>query len=129
VRQAACVVVVRDDGLVLGVARSGKRVRFAFPGGGLEPGEAPVQAAARELQEETGLVARDLLPVLSLLQPSGRLFAFLAKGIRGSLRGSHEGHVAWFPPAAFTSLILIQWRPSLLKTRTQNCHRPPPLKS
>jgi 8-oxo-dGTP diphosphatase len=40
---------------------------WAFPGGSVEPGEAPEMAAVRELYEETGLIVRQVsrLPVWS----------------------------------------------------------------
>ena len=48
-------VVVRRAGRVLLV--HGRNPTFAMPGGGIEPGESPADAAARELFEETGLRA------------------------------------------------------------------------
>jgi hypothetical protein len=53
--QIASVAVVNADGRVL----FGKRRddgRWTLPGGHLEPGEAPIVGAARELAEETGIV-------------------------------------------------------------------------
>ena len=38
----------------------GRRHLFMLPGGGIERGESPADAAARELQEETGIRAEDL---------------------------------------------------------------------
>jgi mutator protein MutT len=58
-RSAATVVLLRPDRSVFlirrlrGMAFGGM---WAFPGGALEPGETPVDAAVRELQEETGVV-------------------------------------------------------------------------
>jgi mutator protein MutT len=58
-RSAATVVLLRPDRSVFlirrlrGMAFGGM---WAFPGGALEPGETPVDAAGRELQEETGVV-------------------------------------------------------------------------
>jgi 8-oxo-dGTP pyrophosphatase MutT (NUDIX family) len=48
-------VVVRGDE-VLVITPAGRRVT-GLPKGGLEPGETPEQAAAREVREETGVVA------------------------------------------------------------------------
>lgn len=63
---------------------------WEFPGGKLDPGETPEHAAARELAEETGLVAGTLEPLLVLVheypERSVRLHVFLAREPRGDLR-------------------------------------------
>ena len=57
-----------------------------IPGGVVDPGESPLEAARRELLEETGYEARDLTPHCSVeanpaLQ-NNRCYTFLARGVR-----------------------------------------------
>jgi ADP-ribose pyrophosphatase len=55
----ACVLAETADGqtIVYKQYRHGsRRTRLVFPGGHLEPDEAPLEAAKRELLEETGFV-------------------------------------------------------------------------
>jgi 8-oxo-dGTP pyrophosphatase MutT (NUDIX family) len=54
-------VVVRGDD-VLVITPAGKRVT-GLPKGGMEPGETPEQSAAREVREETGVVANVVGPL------------------------------------------------------------------
>ena len=53
-RERATVVVKREDKVLL---VHGFNPPFAMPGGGIEPGESPADAAERELFEETSLKA------------------------------------------------------------------------
>src|SRR5919202_1028452 len=54
--------VVVHRGHLLVITPTGKRVT-GLPKGGLEPGETPEQAAAREVRKETGITARVLRPL------------------------------------------------------------------
>ena len=57
-RQRATAIVVRD-GCIL-VVRDKFRPSFMLPGGGIDEGELPEIAVARELQEETTLTATEV---------------------------------------------------------------------
>lgn len=71
------VVVVFDSADRLVLCRHRDRSTWETPGGHIEPGEAPAEAAARELFEETGIVPRDLVAVgdYEVDGVGGRLFA------------------------------------------------------
>ena len=67
------VLVVRRDGKILAgtrIERAGKG-RLCGPGGHIEPGESPEEAAKREAWEEFGIVCNDLVP-LGILTMGGR---------------------------------------------------------
>jgi hydrolase, NUDIX family len=72
------------------------------PGGHVEPGEAFVDSAIREIHEETGLVIKDieLCGVKDWVEFDGsRYIVFLYKTCEfsGELKSSDEGKVFWMP--------------------------------
>ena len=101
---AACIV--RDsNGRVLMAERRAEQLSGGFweiPGGKIEPGESAVAAAARELMEETGLVAQNLRPVTSYVHrfPTRRinLTLFEAMSWSGTPTGRENQRVEWVDP-------------------------------
>lgn len=76
-RRLVGVMLVDDRGWLLLQHRDGNALvspnQWTMPGGGIEPGEEPEQAARRELLEETGLRVEGPLALLwSGMRPSSR---------------------------------------------------------
>ena len=65
-RPSARAVVVKDDKVLL--IHSEKFDYYKFPGGGIEPGESPVDALIREVKEETGFTV-----IKESIEPWGRV--------------------------------------------------------
>lgn len=64
-------------------------VGVEIPAGYIESGEEPIQAAKRELEEETGYVAEELIPIAKYYQDQGCSravsYSYLAKGCEKKL--------------------------------------------
>jgi aryl-alcohol dehydrogenase-like predicted oxidoreductase/8-oxo-dGTP pyrophosphatase MutT (NUDIX family) len=59
-RRRACAAVLRDGAILMVEQTVRGRVWWTVPGGGVDAGETALDAARRELREETGLTAADL---------------------------------------------------------------------
>jgi 8-oxo-dGTP diphosphatase len=80
--------------------------KLVGPGGKLEPGESPVDAIAREVQEEVGVILDTnlLVPIGELTYPfphrpawSQKSWVFLCRHWAGSPRESEELRPEWHP--------------------------------
>jgi 8-oxo-dGTP diphosphatase len=112
--RVAAAVILRGDGHVLLAQRpAGKAYAgyWEFPGGKLEPGEAPADALARELREELGIVVRQAAPWLAqeFVYPHAHveLHFFRVFAFDGEPAG-HDGQAfAWQDPAAIAVAPLL----------------------
>lgn len=87
-RGAVCIVPVLPNGRIAMVRQFRKPAEEALlevPAGGLEPGEAPIDCAGRELIEECGLRATRLTPLFECYLAPGYstelMFGFLGEGL------------------------------------------------
>jgi mutator protein MutT len=84
---------------------------WEFPGGKLEPGEAPVQGLARELREEIGVTIGPPRPLLRLRHsyPFGEVLldVWVVRRYRGRPRGRDGQALRWCDRAALAAADLL----------------------
>jgi 8-oxo-dGTP pyrophosphatase MutT (NUDIX family) len=96
------VLMVREPRPIYEIdTRTGRARRTAvesalvLPGGHVEPGETPSTAARRELEEETGLRASELVALGTYTTADHVVAAYYARDAVGVLRRSEEGDPTW----------------------------------
>lgn len=109
---AAVVLVLRNDGMVLGITRGDSPWAWHLPGGKKELGETIVRTAARELDEETWVRVQEpeLVPLCEFTSTSGRhVHAFKCEpsGLPERFDATLAGQPAWVPP----SLLVAECMP------------------
>ncbi len=110
---AATAIVTEDAGRILLILRSREpgRGRWALPGGFIETGEGPAEAARRELEEECGIRASDPSLVDIIYQESRfygtsiLLIGYSFAGFTGEPRpGDDAADLAFSDPASLPDL-------------------------
>jgi 8-oxo-dGTP diphosphatase len=105
--EVAAAVLLRSDGrFLLGQRPAGKVYAgyWEFPGGKVEPGEAPLAALERELREELGIAVRTAHPWLTrdydYAHAAVRLRFFRVVEWSGNLHGREQQRFSWQLPHA-----------------------------
>lgn len=99
-RQASCMLIFDEDMNVLAVSRKNNPDDFGLPGGKVDVGETPEEAAVRELMEETGLIADINSLVRFFVADDGEYvtYTFIGK-VNGEVNTDESGVVRWVKPA------------------------------
>lgn len=133
-RRPGAYGIVRRDGAVL-LIWDQEDERWYLPGGGIEAGESPEEALAREMTEETGfrLTSCTALIYGEQLNPEGvtKEQHFFLADVDDTEPGPAEHEVGWVPladatdrvePATRTALVLAT--PSIVTTAVDDLHDP-----
>lgn len=108
-RSVSCLVLSQDKKIILQL-RDAAAPTFpnclATFGGGIEPGETPMQALVRELHEELGAIVSppDVMTLGAVSEPethySYLIYVYFWHDRHGSITGCYEGHAKYFNDAA-----------------------------
>ncbi len=89
-RQRSGIILIEDNKLALIERHRADKHYFAFPGGGVDEGETPEQAAIREAEEELGILVEIKQKVAEVFFNGNTQYYFLAEKLSGEF-GSGTG--------------------------------------
>jgi 8-oxo-dGTP pyrophosphatase MutT (NUDIX family) len=89
-RQRSGIILIEDNKLALIERHRAGKHYFAFPGGGVDEGETPEQAAIREAEEELGILVEIKQKVAEVFFNGNTQYYFLAEKLSGKF-GSGTG--------------------------------------
>jgi len=112
-----CYVIDKNKNSTLMIHRVKKkndyhRGKWNGLGGKFEPGESPEECAVREIEEESGLIIKNIAMKGFITFPmfdskeDWYVFLFTANEYEGELIGSNEGNLDWIPNEKLTDLNL-----------------------
>jgi len=124
VRKVVAAIMVRDaDGHILICQRGLDHplaLKWEFPGGKIEPGEDPVQALRRELEEELGIqavIGEQVTQVLHTYRNGNavELTFFRVTEFTGELLNKIFADIQWVPRAALPKYDFLEADVNLVK--------------
>lgn len=124
-RRISNVILMRGEKLLLGWRGRNRRAYsdcWAVPGGHVESGETPDQAAVREIQEELGVTITDLRQIepINITNASGPVVFYMFAawqwlGGEPSMQGDEHSELRWFSveeACSLDALALDEYRAS-----------------
>lgn len=106
---AAVVLIMSEDGYVLSVSRKDNPLQCGMPGGKIDGDEEPIEAARRELKEETGLDAVDLREIYCDVDEEGYEVHTFACEAAGEINTDEAGLIRWVRPEVLLDPEQCPW--------------------
>ena len=103
--RVTAAIIEKNGKILIAKRRAGDRFegKWEFPGGKLEPGEAPEECLRRELREELGIETRIGEPILTSRYESAllsiELLAYRVTYLSGKFRFSDHDDIQWVAAA------------------------------